>query len=463
MRIAFITVGAAGMYCGSCLRDNTLARALLARGHDVLLVPTYTPTRTDEPNVSLPRVFLGGINVYLQHKSAIFRHTPWFADRLLDSAWLLNWASRFALKTDAAELGALTVSMLRGDEGPDHKEFVKLARWLADEVRPDIVDLSNGLLIGLAAPLRHLLNVPVVCTLSGEDLFLDQLPEPWHTESLALLRTRVADADAFITFNHYYARSMIELLQIPEPKLYQVPLGINLEGHGRQRSHAQGDAINCESSTGRDSSGKDEDRAGQERTIGYLARVCPEKGLHVLCEAFRILRQNPKYADCRLRLAGYLGGRDRPYWDTLRSQIDQWGLSDAVEYAGELDRTGKIRFLQSLAVFSVPTVYRESKGLPILEAWANGVPVVQPWHGVFTEMLNATQGGILVPPNDPQALADGIAQLLDNESLRRELGQRGRKAVERNFTGDRMAEATLAVYSEVRSQRSEVRDQRSKA
>ena len=121
-------------------------------------------------------------------------------------------------------------------------------------------------------------------------------------------------------------------------------------------------------------------------------------------------------------------------------------MSDSVEYIGEPDRAGKIRFLQSLDVFSMPTVYRESKGLPVLEAWANSVPVVQPWHGVFTEFVNAAHGGVLVPPNDPKALADGIAQLLENAPLRTELGRRGLQAVQRLFSADRMAEATLAVY-----------------
>ena len=84
MKIASITAGAAGMYCGSCLRDNTLAAALIEAGHDALLIPTYTPIRTDDENVSQPRIFFGGLNVYLQQKTGLFRHTPRWFDRLLD-------------------------------------------------------------------------------------------------------------------------------------------------------------------------------------------------------------------------------------------------------------------------------------------------------------------------------------------------------------------------------------------
>src|SRR5207253_10273183 len=149
MRIAYITAGAAGMYCGSCLKDNTLVTALIAQGHDALLIPTYLPTHTDEPDVSQQRIFFGGINVYLQQKVGLFRHTPWFLDRFLDSRGLLRWVSRFAVNTQANQLGDLTVSMLKGEYGHQRKEVDKLVDWLETDVRPEIVNLSNVLLSGM--------------------------------------------------------------------------------------------------------------------------------------------------------------------------------------------------------------------------------------------------------------------------------------------------------------------------
>src|SRR6516162_8858834 len=143
MRIAYITAGAAGMFCGSCMHDNTLVTALRAAGHDALLVPTYTPIRTDEDDVSQKRVFFGGINVYLQQKFALFRHTPWLLDRLLDARRLLRWVSRFAVSTKYEDLGDLTVSMLKGEHGHQRKEVAKLVRWLRDEVKPEVVNLTN--------------------------------------------------------------------------------------------------------------------------------------------------------------------------------------------------------------------------------------------------------------------------------------------------------------------------------
>jgi len=76
MRIFALTAGAANMYCGSCLRDNALAAELKAQGHDVLLMWVYTPTLVDEDNVSDGHVLFGGISVYLQQHSVLFRKTP---------------------------------------------------------------------------------------------------------------------------------------------------------------------------------------------------------------------------------------------------------------------------------------------------------------------------------------------------------------------------------------------------
>ncbi|MFN9085375.1 MAG: glycosyltransferase family 1 protein, partial [Acidobacteriota bacterium] len=126
MKIVYITAGAANMYCGSCMRDNALAGALRAAGHDVVLTPVYTPTLTDEVNYSLNRVFFGGISVYLQQKSALFRHTPRFLDKLWDSEAALRMASQRSVGVDPRFLGEMTVSMLEGERGPIRKEFDKL-------------------------------------------------------------------------------------------------------------------------------------------------------------------------------------------------------------------------------------------------------------------------------------------------------------------------------------------------
>ena len=424
MKIAYIAAGAAGMYCGTCIHDNTLAAALQKKGHEVALIPTYTPIRTDEADVSIDRVFYGGINVYLQQKSALFRHTPWMLDRLFDSHSLLNGLSRFSASTSAKDLGTLTVSVLQGEEGQQKKELAKLVKWLKDAYQPDLVQLTNSMFVGFAREMKKALGVPILCALQGEDIFLEDLIEPYKSQAIRLLQARASDVDGYIAPCQYYADFMAEYLDIPADKVDVVNLGLNLSEHGVYQKNL----------------------AETPFVIGYLARICPEKGLHLLVDAFYRLTDQVGLDKVQLKVAGYLGKKDEPYLEQLVKQIEAWGVSDAFDYWGEVDRHQKIDFLNSLHVLSVPTTYKESKGLFILEALANGVPVVQPRHGTFPEFIAATGGGVLVEPESPDAIAEGISQLMTDRGYREQLGQQGKEAVHRGFSDDLMAEATLAVY-----------------
>lgn len=425
MKIVYLAAGAASMYCGSCLHDNTLAAALSALGEDVLLVPTYTPIRTDEENVSDGRLFFGGINVYLQQKSSIFRHTPWFVDELLNHPSVIQWATRGGPSVDAAQLGDLTVSMLEGEEGRQRKEIQKLVHWLRSEHRPQIVHLSNSMMIGMAREIRKL-GIPVVCSLSGEDIFLEKLVEPFYSQARQALRQRAQDADAFVALNHYYADFMADYLDVPRARVHVIPHGLNLSGHGTRQPQASGPF-----------------------RIGYLGRICDDKGLHLLVAAAELLAADPEMPPFTVRAAGYLGDMDRPYLETLQKRVANWTDPSRFRYEGELSRAEKIAFLQDLDVMSLPTVYRESKGLPVLEAWANGVAVVLPDHGAFPEMVAQSGGGLLHAPLDPAALAARLKQLATDPALTSRLGQSGQQAVRRDFTAAGMAEQTRALYERI--------------
>jgi len=413
MRIGYITAGAAGMYCGSCLHDNTLSAAMQRQGHDVALVPTYTPVRTDEEDVSIDRVFYGALNVYLEQKSSFFRHSPAVVHWLLDRKPVLNWVSRMAgsRATQGEQLGELTLSMLQGEEGNQASELARLVEWMRDEYRPDIIHITNSMLIGMAGALRRVLDVPVFCSVQGEDIFLDDIGEPWGARVRAEMRAHAGDVDRFVAPSRYYADHMANYLGVDSEVMTIVPLGIKLEGHATPEPHD--DAF----------------------TIGYLARICPEKGLHQLVDAFiELAGQRPK---ARLRIAGYLAARDQAYRD------------DRVDWRGEVDRQGKLDLLHSLDVFTMPTVYHESKGLPVLEALASGVPVVLPAHGAFPEIIYWTGGGMLVEPNSPTALAEGILEMADDAEARCGMSAAGRAAVHEQFSDDAMATATLKEYEKV--------------
>jgi len=308
MRILYITAGAAQMYCGSCLRDNALATELLARGHDVVLVPLYTPTLTDEPNVSRDRVFFGGISVYLEQHSSLFRRTPRLLDRLWDSKLALRLATRGSIQTSPKMLGELTVSMLRGEEGNQRKEFEKMLDWLRTEPPFDFVSLPNTLLIGLAKPLRDALSRPVTCTMQGEDLFLEGLPEPYRSESLRLIRENVTHVERFLAVSRYYEEFMPAYLGIPEEKMRLVPLGINLQGYEARAPRVEGAPF----------------------TVGYFARVAPEKGLHLLAEAYVKMRESMGAGEARLEVAGYLAAEHKAYLEGVERRMREAGLASGV-------------------------------------------------------------------------------------------------------------------------------------
>ncbi len=433
MRIAYIATGAAGMYCGTCLHDNALAAALQRMGHDAALIPTYTPLRTDEEGVGIERIFMGAVNVYLQQVAAPFRRLPQVFARWLDRPGLLRWAARQGASTDPAGLGPLTLSMLRGADGNQARELEKLVAWLRDDFRPEVVHLNNSMLAGFARSLKRALpGVPVLCSVQGEDLFLDGLAEPWRGRVRKELAARAGEIDGFVANSRYYADFMAEFLGVERGRFAVVPLGLSLTGHGEQ--------------------GKERDGSGP-LTVGYFARLCPEKGLGLAVEAFRLVAQRFPAGGVRLRAAGYLAERDRRFVDEQRQRIAEWGLAEQVEILGEVDREEKIAFLRTLDVLTMPALYREPKGLPVLEALANGVPAVVPRHGAFPELIEATGGGVLVEPGSAEALADGLVELLGDEGRRREMGRLGREAVQAKFSDRRVAADLLAVYGRVIAER----------
>ena len=271
MRILSITAGAADMYCGSCLRDNALATELLRRGHDVVLMPVYTPTLTDEPNVSQTKILFGGISVYLEQNVPLFRHTPRFVDRLWDRPWALKLAAKRSIKTDPRWLGEMTVSMLEAEHGHQAKEFAKLVDWLRSVPPPDVVMLPNVLLSGFASSIKRALGRPVVCTMQGEDLFLEGLGAGHRRAALGLIRQHAESVDVFVAVSEFYGRAMPDYLGIPPGKVRVVPLGINPDGFSPAA-----------------------ERPARPFTVGYMARVAPEKGLHLLAEAYKTSRTSPR-------------------------------------------------------------------------------------------------------------------------------------------------------------------------
>lgn len=413
------------MYCGSCLRDNALAAELIRQGHDVTLLPFYTPTLTDEENVSRQeQIFFGGISVYLEQHMPWFRHGT-FLDRILDAPNVIKAFTSGSIAVDPKQLGALTVSTLKGINGHQRKEIDKLIEFVREEPSPDLVNIPYTLLICLAAPLKRALNRPIVVTLQGEDLFLEALPEPYKTEAIDLVRAQIADVDMFVAVSDYYARFMRDYLRIPESKMRVARLGVNV---------ADLTAL---------------PRPPRDRfTLGFFARIAPEKGLHNLADAYRILRTEKGLPPSRLMAAGYLPPEHRPYLERITESLQAAGLGDEFVYRGTVDRAKKVQFFHDIDVLSVPSPYHDPKGLYLLEAMACGVPVVQPDHGAFPEIIARTGGGVLSRSESDADVAEAIHRLWADPARRDALGRAGAAGVRRHYTVSHMAEGVLHAYRE---------------
>ena len=405
MKVVFLTAGAAGMYCGSCMHDNALAAAMRADGVDCILQPVYTPIRTDAPSIADQRVFFGGIQIYLLQKAPWLRHVPGPLRRFLDWPPLIRWATKNAGSTDAAQLGALSVSMLQGANGRQASEVDRLVDWLAEHERPDALLLSNLLIGGALPKLRECLpETKIGVILQGDDIFLEHLPEPFQEQATAICQSLIEYVDHVIVHSQFYADKMGQMLAIPDDKIEITPLSIDLS------------PFECDEAP--------KNKPASFR-LGYFARIAKEKGLHNLVDAFIALANEPKHADLTLHAAGWLGNANEPYLEELRERISAAGLLDRFTYHGSPDAAEKVAFLKSLDLLSVPTEYHEPKGLFVLESIAAGVPVVQPDHGAFGELIESTQGGVTVAPSDTAALAEAIDRLKDSPERRQQLASEG--------------------------------------
>jgi glycosyltransferase involved in cell wall biosynthesis len=426
MKIVHVVPGSGGsFYCENCMRDTALVKALQRTGHDVRMVPMYLPLFGDHTDGRDAPVFFGAVNLYLKEKLPAYRRAPRWLQRLLDSGPVLKWAARHAGSTRATGLEDLTLSMLRGESGRQAAELAQLVDWLKDEVAPDVVHLSNALLVGLARQIKSRLHVPVVCSLQDEDTWLDSMDERYRAMTWNTLIERSGDVDAFIGVSGFYGETMRSRMRFPTEKLHTIHIGIDLSGHGTA-------ALDLD-----------------PPTIGYLSRTCEALGLGTLVEAFMLLKRRPRLEGLRLKITGGATGDDAAFVEGLKQRLAAAGLLDDVDFVPGFERAERLRFLESLSLMSVPVPDGEAFGVYQIEAMASGVPVVQPGVGAFPEIVGATGGGVIYEPHTAEGLAAAVESLLNTPERLRELGAKGRETVHRDFGVDRMAERLTTIYERV--------------
>ena len=427
MKIVYITPGAGmSFYCQNCFRDTALLKSLLALGHDVVRVPMYLPSNLDSGDeITGTPVFYGAINVYLKEKLPFYRHAPVWLERILDSNVLLNFAAKKAGSTRATGLEDMTLSMLKGEMGRQASELDHLIQYLKNEIAPDVVHISNALLLGLAHKLKEDLGVRVVCSLQDENEWVDLMDESYQEQVWNLMAKKAEDVDLFVTASQYYSEKSQKQLNIPGDKIKVIYGGICLDGYIQSPLPFD------------------------PPVIGYLCRMSEYFGLGILVDAFIKLKKESRFKDLKLHLTGGYSSDDKSFVNTQMNKMAQHGFEGDVHIFKDFEKESRVQFLKSLTLLSVPVPSGEAFGAYQVEALAAGVPVVQPNVGCYPEFIEATNGGVLYEPNTSDRLAEAIASLLEDTEKVRRLADQGHRVVMDRFSMEAMAKNIARIYDDI--------------
>lgn len=423
MKIAHIIPGSGGsFYCGNCLRDSKLFDSMREQGHEAIKIPMYLPLFSHDPDNDMTPVFYGAVSLYLKQVVPIFRRAPKWMDRLLNSRPVLKFAARRANSTRASGLEDMTVSMLMGEHGRQRKELEKMVNWLETHFPPDVIHISNALLLGLAHMLRERLGVPVICSLQDEDVWVDPMRPEFSAKVWDLMREKSSDIDMFVSVSHYYTEFMKEKLGLPEEKIQTLHLGVD---------PADYQYINS---------------VGKPRNIGFLSRMCRENGLDILVDAFILLKKQPGFEDVRLLLTGGQTADDKAFLKEQRQKIDRFGLRAHVEFIPDFDPSARDAFFERIMLLSVPVRKGEAFGIYLTEAMAAGIPIVQPDLGAFPEIIEKSGGGMVYRENTPEELAKTLQELLSNQGNLNQLSRNARQSVEKTFNVHELTREMASIY-----------------
>ncbi|WP_429410038.1 glycosyltransferase family 4 protein [Roseimarinus sediminis] len=427
LNIIQIIPGSGGsFYCGNCLRDSKFVDSLKSLGHRVVKIPMYLPLFSDEHDLEDIPVFYGAISIYLKQLYPIFRKAPAWFDRLLNSKPLMKLAAGMAGSTNAKGLEEMTISMLLGEQGAQSEELDKMIDWIGEHCRPDVIHLSNALLLGLARRMKEKLNVPVVCSLQDEDVWVDPMKPSAREHVWKLMSERAADVDAFIAVSNFFAGAAKQWMKLPGEKLYTVHLGID---------PADYEYVNAQE---------------KERHIGYLSRLNAENGTELLVDAFILLKREERFSDVQLQLTGGSTGEDQRFIKEQKRKIEAAGIAFDVHFWEEFEGEHRLRFLKKIQLLSVPVLNGEAFGIYLTEAMASGIPVVQPALGAFPEIVNTAGGGFIYEPNSPEALAKAWAALLDDPEKIGQLSREARASIEKHFDINIQAEKLVEIYRKIK-------------
>jgi len=427
MKIVYLITGSGGsFYCGNCYRDMIYLRAIRkVPGISANAIPLYLPPDTENGESGFDRsVFFGAISMYLREKVPFLRNMPAVFDKLLDTAPMLKLAARRSGTTNTEGLEDMTLSMIKGEKAFPEKELIRLVKYLTENGKPEIIHLSNALIIGLARQLKRHLDVKIVCSLLNEDDWIEEMAEPYRSDAWKLIAEEAANVDTFITPSNYYKELFIAKTGYSGNNIHIIPLALDT-------THL-----------------KVLPKKNNFPAVGFFSRINSPNGFDKLVDAFIYLKKENRLPGLTLHVSGGYTGSDKPFINKQMRKIKSNGLSDYIKIYSEFHGEGKEEFFSSIDIMSVPVRKHDGYGLYILEANAAGVPVLQPETGAFPEIISLTGGGITYAEDTVEGLASSLVKLFNNNDLRTTLGEKGRENVLRELSLSRMSDGLSVAYSE---------------
>jgi len=387
MKILLIIPGSGDkFYCSNCFRDNLLAQTLRSVGQEVVIMPLYLPL-TDKSFQTDSPLFFPATSFYVSHRYFGESTMPAVFERILNSSSMLRLASSFSGTTSAKGMEQMTLSMIQGNDRHFAGQIDKLIHWITHHERPDFVHLSSSMLIGIAKAIKNSVNIPVVCSLQDEEMWIDQLDNSYAKEAWESIGQNSKYIDRFIASSEYYRSAA--LAKIPEIKeIDLVYPGVNIEKY------------------------KSMDYP-KEPTIGYFYRMSYENGLDILAQSFVKLKSENTIPGLKLKIGGGYTRENKKFVNHIRN-ILQPVIHDVI-WSNRYSLDEHSSFYKSISIICAPLRFNEAVGLYLCEAFAAGRPAVAPDTGSFSEI--AGNAGVLYSPNDSEQLAKALRKILVDSDL----------------------------------------------
>lgn len=419
MKILLIIPGSGdSFYCGNCFRDNLYAQALRLAGHEVVVMPLYLPLAYTSFKGNTP-LFFPATSYYVAQKYFTKGKMPRLFEKILDTPSILRFASSLSGTTSAKGMEQMTLSMIHGDDNHFSKEAGKMIEWIEHHDHPDIIHLSSSLIIGVAKAIKQSIEIPVVCSLQDEEIWIDTLDDIHAPQAWEAIRVHLGYINKFITSSQFY-RSVI-LNKFPEIGEVEVVYpSINIEKY------------RCSNYP-------------KEPTIGFFYRMNYENGLDILAQAFILLKKENSIPNLKLKIGGGYTRENKRYVQRVRN-ILRTRIHD-VTWLEHYSLEEHEAFYRDISLICVPLRFNEAVGLYLCEAFAAGRPAVEPNTGSFSETV--ADAGALYSPNTPDALANAIKQLLTDEARYKQCCQNALHLSQTRYNQTTLAFRLQEIYEEL--------------